>query len=134
MFKWCSYVRVDEFLHVKSYWILFILKKSIIKYMKLVESLFKIFIYLIQYVIKKEEVLLNTWSSFEPEYLPINIKNYWLPNLLFLSVASCNRATISWVYHNIYKYKYKYIYIYIYITIYIMTEVLAQALINAMIK
>ena len=115
-----------------SLYIYIYIYKGIIEYVKLVESPFKIFIYLIQYVIKKEEVLLNTWSSFEPEYLPINIKNYWLPNLLFLSVASCNHVTISWVYHNIYKYKYKYIYIYI--TIYIMTEVLAQALINAMIK
>ena len=34
--------------------------KGIIEYVKLVESPFKIFIYLIQYVIKKEEVLLNT--------------------------------------------------------------------------
>ena len=32
--------------------------------MKLVESLFKIFIYLIQYIIK-EQVVLNTWRSFE---------------------------------------------------------------------
>ena len=34
--------------------------KGIIEYVKLDESLFKIFIYLIQYIIKKEEVLLNT--------------------------------------------------------------------------
>ena len=83
-----------------SLYIYIYIYKGIIEYVKLVESPFKIFIYLIQYVIKKEEVLLNTWSSFEPEYLPINIKNYWLPNLLFLSVASCNHVTISWVYHN----------------------------------
>ena len=32
-------------------------------------------------------------------------KNYWLPNLFFLSVASCNSVTVSRVYENKYIYR-----------------------------